>query len=83
MHTSTGVPLKIIDHCPLTFIFKHPTKSTKVSRWSHETASYDLKIIYKPGAAYHVPDLLSQAMATIDLSLIDPEQFRARRPITS
>jgi len=64
------------DHRPLTFIFKRPTKSAKMSRWSHEIASYDCKIIYKPGAAHHVPDLLSRAVAAIDLSSIDPDQFR-------
>ncbi|ROT61463.1 hypothetical protein C7M84_020752 [Penaeus vannamei] len=47
-----------------------------MSRWSHEIASYDCKIIYKPGAAHHVPDLLSRAVAAIDLSSIDPDQFR-------
>lgn len=64
------------DHRLLTYIFKRPTKSARMSRWSHEIASYDCKVTYKPGAAHHVPDLLSRAVAAINLSSISPEQFR-------
>lgn len=38
---------------------------------------YDYKIIYKPGAAHHAPDLFSRAVAAIDLLSINPDQFRA------
>jgi len=64
------------DHPTLTYIFKRPTKSARMSRWSHEISSYDCKVIYKPGAAHHVPDLLSQAVAPINLSSVDPILFR-------
>lgn len=47
-----------------------------MSRWSHEIASYDCKIIYKQGAIHAVPDLLSRAVAAGDLSHVDPVAFR-------
>jgi len=72
-----GRPFEVFtDHRPLTYIFKRPTRSARMSRWSHEIASYNCKVIYKPGAAHHVPDMLSRAVATIDLSAVNPEQFR-------
>ena len=64
------------DHRPLTYIFKRPTRSAKMSRWSHELASYDCKVTYKQGAVHHMPDLLSRAVTAIDLATVDPEQFR-------
>lgn len=72
-----GRPFEVYtDHRPLTFIFKRPTKSARMSRWSHEIASYDCKIVYKQGAIHAVPDLLSRAVAAIDLTNVDPLAFR-------
>ena len=64
------------DHRALCYIFKRPTKCARMTRWSHELASYDCKVTYKQGAVHCVPDALSRAIAAIDLTAVDTQQFR-------
>jgi len=56
-----GRPFTIhTDHRPLTYVFSHKTKSPRMSRFAHELRFYDFKLVYKPGPANYVPDLLSR-----------------------
>lgn len=69
-----GRPFTIFtDHHPLIHVFKRPTKSIRMTRWSHELSFYNYFIKYKPGASHHLPDLLSRKVAAID-SDFDPQQ---------
>jgi len=61
------------DHRPLIHVFRQPTKSIRMTRWSHELSFYNYVIKYKPGASHHLPDLLSRKVVAIDADF-DPQQ---------
>ena len=65
------------DHRPLTYVFSRKTKSPRMSRFSHELSYYDYQLIYKKGSQNNVPDLLSRAVATVNLGDINPASVRA------
>lgn len=72
-----GRPFVIVtDHRPLVHIFSRKTKSLRMTRWSHELSFYNYKLIYKPGASHHVPDLLSRKISSID-EILDPQTVAA------
>lgn len=65
------------DHRPLTYIFSRKTKSPRMSRFSHELSFYNYQLIYNKGAQHYVPDLLSRAVATVNLGDTEPASIRA------
>ena len=72
-----GKKFKIFtDHRPLTYVFSRKTKSPRMSRYSHDLSYYDYQLIYKKGSQNNVPDLLSRAVATVDLAKVDPDSVR-------
>jgi len=67
--------LVLTDHRPLTHIFKHRTKSPRMTRYAHDLSFYDFDIRYKEGPTNYVPDLLSRQVASININELSPQEF--------
>jgi len=67
--------LILTDHRPLVYIFKHRTKSPRMTRFAHDLSFYDFEIRYKEGPTNHVPDLLSRQVAVTDVNHMSPQDL--------
>jgi len=63
------------DHRPLVYIFKHRTKSPRMTRYAHDLSYYDFEIRYKEGPTNYVPDLLSRQIAAIDVRELSSQEL--------
>jgi len=63
------------DHRPLLYIFKHQTKSPRMTRYAHDLSYYDFEIRYKEGPTNYVPDLLLRQIAAIDVRELSSQEL--------
>ena len=63
------------DHRPLVYIFKHRTKSARMTRYAHDLSYYDFEIRYKEGPTNYGPDLLSRQIAAIDVRELSSQEL--------
>lgn len=58
----------LTDHRPLVHIFKHHTKSPRMTRYVYNLSFYDFEVRYKERPTNYVPDLLSRQIAPIHVN---------------
>lgn len=71
-----GVRFKVItDHYSLLWIHKLQNPSGRLARWSLQLQSFDFEIIHRKGKSHVVPDALSRAIAYVDVSENDYDDW--------
>lgn len=71
-----GVKFTVItDHSALKWLHKLQNPSGRLARWSLRLQGYDFEVIHRKGSSHVVPDALSRAVALVEITPEDCDQW--------